>query len=304
MSSLRPGRPTGKTFAGGLPSNPRARSVGRHDTRERETERYRDRTRERDIVSDYYSDPYRGAPSPTPTNASARTAPIPSMRSHRSMTNMSSSSRSKPSTSSSYTRVPDVPPLPHPRRSNESSTSSVSAGSYYSTSGSSSSSAFLDRMKGRGGYGNGYGSGYGSSRTSVEEEEPELEMVSSRNPKRAGPDSERGGWARPRMAAMTEPEYGAYLRALQRWSSRPRRVAYCCMLLDVSGSDEIGDGDDSLPGSQSGYGLSLWSRVATAASTLTISVSKAWASNIIAHPGERAYYFLFLCSYGTGHSKT
>jgi hypothetical protein len=40
---------------------------------------------------------------------------------------------------------------------------------------------------------------------------------------------------------------------------------------------------------QSGYGLSLWSRVATAASTLTISVSKAWASNITAYSGERAF---------------
>jgi hypothetical protein len=51
------------------------------------------------------------------------------------------------------------------------------------------------------------------------------------------------------------------------------------------------DGDDSLPGGPSGYGLRLWSRVATAASTLTISVSKAWASNIAAHPGERASFF-------------
>lgn len=54
------------------------------------------------------------------------------------------------------------------------------------------------------------------------------------------------------------------------------------------------DRDDSLPGGQSGYGLSLWSRVATAASTLTISVSKAWASGISAHPGERASLCLFV----------
>jgi len=54
------------------------------------------------------------------------------------------------------------------------------------------------------------------------------------------------------------------------------------------------DRDDSLPGGQSGYGLSLWSRVATAASTLTISVSKAWASGISAHPGERASSCLFM----------
>jgi len=58
------------------------------------------------------------------------------------------------------------------------------------------------------------------------------------------------------------------------------------------------DRDDSLPGGQSGYGLSLWSRVATAASTLTISVSKAWASGISAHPGERASSCHFVHYYG------
>ena len=49
-----------------------------------------------------------------------------------------------------------------------------------------------------------------------------------------------------------------------------------------------GDGDDEPP-VQSGYGLSVWSRVAN---TLTVSVSKAWASNITAHSGERASYLL------------
>ena len=56
--------------------------------------------------------------------------------------------------------------------------------------------------------------------------------------------------------------------------------------------------DDSLPGSQSGYGVSLWSRVATAASTLTISVSKAWASGISTHPGERASSFILFVHHG------
>lgn len=53
-------------------------------------------------------------------------------------------------------------------------------------------------------------------------------------------------------------------------------------------SGEMDDGNELLP-DQPGYGLSLWSRVATAASTLTISVSKAWASNIAVYSGERAY---------------
>jgi hypothetical protein len=185
MSSARPGRSTGKTFAGGLPSSPRARSVGRNDVRERETERYRDRTRE----SDRY--PSRGLPSPTP--ARTRAAPTSSVRSQRPMTNMSHSSRGGPS-SSSRTNVPNIPPLPNPRRSDESYNSSVSGGSYSSVSGSSSS--FLDRMKGRGGY------GYGSSRTSVDEE-PEPQ---SRDWKEVG--NERGGWLRQQMAGMTEREHG------------------------------------------------------------------------------------------------
>lgn len=50
---------------------------------------------------------------------------------------------------------------------------------------------------------------------------------------------------------------------------------------------ETKDRDGSLPSGQSGYGLSLWSRVATAASTLTINVSKAWTSRISGHPDER-----------------
>ena len=258
MSSVRSGRPTGRTFVGGLPSSPRARSAGRNDVRERETERYRERTRE----SDYH--PHRSAPSPAP----ARGAPTPSVRSHRSMTNMSHTSRGG-SSYSSRLDVPDVPPLPLPRRSDESYNSSASGGSYSSVSGSSSS--FLDRMKGRGGY------GYGSSRTSVEEE-PEPQ---SRDWK------ERGGWLRQRMADMSEREHGTSI--VQNYRPMTDRPGWCSCFIFMS--DEAMDGDDSLPGGPSGYGLRLWSRVATAASTLTISVSKAWASNIYAHPGERASFF-------------
>jgi hypothetical protein len=185
MSSVRPGRPTGRTFVGGLPSSPRARSVGRNDVRERETERYREGTR----ASDYY--PHRSAPAPSP--APARGATTQSVRAHRSMTNMSHTSRGGPSYSSRLD-VPDVPPLPLLRRSDDSYNSSASGGSYSSVSGSSTS--FLDRMKGRGGY------GYGSSRTSVEEE-PEPQ---SRDWKEVG--HERGEWLRQRMADMSEREHG------------------------------------------------------------------------------------------------
>jgi hypothetical protein len=159
--------------------------VGRNDVRERETERYREGTR----ASDYY--PHRSAPAPSP--APARGATTQSVRAHRSMTNMSHTSRGGPSYSSRLD-VPDVPPLPLLRRSDDSYNSSASGGSYSSVSGSSTS--FLDRMKGRGGY------GYGSSRTSVEEE-PEPQ---SRDWKEVG--HERGEWLRQRMADMSEREHG------------------------------------------------------------------------------------------------
>ncbi|KAI9446216.1 hypothetical protein H4582DRAFT_2124761 [Lactarius indigo] len=45
--------------------------------------------------------------------------------------------------------------------------------------------------------------------------------------------------------------------------------------------------EDDEPPVEAGYGLSLWSRVATAANTLTVSVSKAWAANITTHSGEQ-----------------
>lgn len=135
-------------------------------------------------------------------------------------------------------------------------------------------------MKARGGYGNvyGYGNGDGLSRTSVEEE-PEEE------PKEEGRASERRGWLRQRMAAMPEREYGAYFRVAQCYD--------VLIMVFALVKGETKDRDDSLPGGESGYGLSLWSRVATAASTLTINVSKAWASGISGHPGERASSFLF-----------
>jgi len=72
------------------------------------------------------------------------------------------------------------------------------------------------------------------------------------------PSKETGaGWLRQRAPAVPEPEHVDYE-----------------------------DGDDEPP-DQSGYGLSVWSRVAVAANTLTVSVSKAWASNITADSGEQ-----------------
>jgi hypothetical protein len=257
MSSVPRGRPTGRNISGGLPSNPRARSVGYYDVQEGENKEYKARTRTRD--SDYY--PHHN------TGTSKRAPPTRSVRPQRSLVNiMPSRGGPSSSSSSSYADVPEVPPLPLPRRSDVSSKSSASSGSYSSASGSSST--FLDRMKNRTEY------GYGSSRTSLEEEDPPRKAMGT----------ERGGRFRQRNPAMPEPEYGTFmeLQPLLRHAH--------------SRTGDLGETDDDrseLPYLAS-YGLSLWSRVATAASTLTISVSKAWASNIVAYSGERTSLAFFL----------
>ncbi len=141
MNSVPRGRPTGQNISGGLPSNPRARSVGHYDAQERENKEHRTRTRD----SGYY--PHHN------TRASTRAPQTRSVRPQRSLANIMPSRGG----SSSYADVPEVPPLPLPRRSDASFKSSTSSGSYSPASGSGSSSTFLDRVKNRREY------GYGSS---------------------------------------------------------------------------------------------------------------------------------------------
>lgn len=170
MSSVRLGRPSGRDIVGGLPSGPRSRSVGRHETRERE--RVTEYNRERERGNNY--DSYRGPPA-------ERTR---TMRSQRSIADMSSARSGR----ALYSDVPDVPPLPRSRRSDESGLSASS----WSTSSSSASSTFIGRMKGSG--------GYASSRTSLEDEvEPRKEAR-----------RELGGSLRQRTAAVPEPERGTF----------------------------------------------------------------------------------------------
>jgi hypothetical protein len=168
MSSVRFGRPTGRNTGVGLPSTPRARSVGRYDLREKETERYRDRDRDREYNS------YRDTPAARSRSANTRRSianPLPLTRGGLS----------------SYTDVPDVPPLPLQRHLDVSPQSSISSGSSLSASGPS---MFLDRIKGR--------SGYVSSRTSMEDEfEPRKDMR-----------HEHGSGVRYRTTVVSEPETG------------------------------------------------------------------------------------------------
>jgi hypothetical protein len=176
------GRQTGQTISNGLPSNPRARSVGHYDVPEGENTEYKARTRD----SGYHSHHNTGK--------STRAPPTRSVRPQRSVGNIMPPRGG----SSSHTDVPNVPPLPLPRRSHVSSKSSTSSGSYSLASGSSSS--FLDRMKSRRTY------GYGSSRTSLEEEA---------DPPRKATGPERDGWFAQRNAAMPEPEYGTFIMKLR-----------------------------------------------------------------------------------------
>ena len=170
------GRQTGRNISSGLPSNPRARSVGHYDVQERENKEHRARTRDSDRYPRHN------------TATSTRAPPTRAVRPQRSLANIMPS-RGGSSSSSSYTDMLEVPPLPLPRRSDASSKSSTSSGSYSSVSGSSST--FLDRMKTRREY------GYGSSRTSLEEEDPPRKAMGT----------ERGGWFSQRNAGMPEPEY-------------------------------------------------------------------------------------------------
>lgn len=242
------GRPEGRNISGSLPSNPRARSAGHHDGRERENKEYKPRTRD------------NGYHSNRDTGTSTRAPPTRSVRPQRSLANITPS-RGESSRPSSYANTPEVPPLPLYRRSDASYQSGTSSGSHSSVSGSSST--FLDRMKNR-------REGYESSRTSLEEEDPPPKVMGT----------ERGGWFNQRNAAKPEPEYGTFME-----------LELLLRCVHVTG--DLGEADDrnEMP-VQPGYGLSLWSRVATAASTLTISASKAWESNIVAYSGERTSFAL------------
>ena len=182
MTSVPRGRPSGRNIGSGLPSSPRARSVGHHDVQERENKEYRDKARTRD--NDYY--PHHNTGPPT------RAPPARSVRPQRSLANMVPS---RGGSSSSSADVLEIPPLPLPRRSDASSKSSTSSGSYSSVSGSSSH--FLDRMKNRREY------GYGSSRTSLEEDDPPRKAMAT----------ERGGLFSQRNAAMPEPAYGTFMES-------------------------------------------------------------------------------------------
>jgi hypothetical protein len=248
MSSVRPGRPSGRNNAGGLPTSPRSRSIGRYEARERERVTEYDRGRERG--NNY--DSYRGAP---PLVERAR-----SMRSQRPVADISSARSGR---GGGPADAPAVPPLPRSRRSDVKSVSSTSS---RSTSSSSASLTFMDQVKGRG--------GYASSRTSLEDD-PEPR-------KQTG-----GGWLRQQAAAIPEPEHSAFSRPLL---AKSRSLIWWSA-----------DGGDDEPTDQSGYGLSVWSRVAVAANTLTVSVSKAWASNITADSGERTSYLFIPFAMATNH---
>ncbi|TFY67296.1 hypothetical protein EVG20_g3990 [Dentipellis fragilis] len=230
MSAVRPTRPRN---AGGLPSGPRSRSVGR----------------DRDADSrDYLSSSSSRPPIPS--------TPSRQVRPQKSLANLPSQSRSQYSSESrERSRAPPTPVSPRGQRSKgsrqqqdyppPSSRGRVQNDRLYARRSDSSSasspnsevssgSSFLDRMKVR---------SAASSRTSWEEEEEP-------------PRKDKGGWSKDRRPVREE---------------RP-----------MSPEEDYVEEEPVTPG----HGASLWTRMAEAASTLTVSVGKAWATNIPAYSGE------------------
>jgi hypothetical protein len=154
------------------------------------------------------------------------------------------------------------PPIPEPRQphltNNSRSYNERPEPSSYrrsNESSSSSNSSLLDRVKVG-------AAGYASSRTSFEDEE-----LMSRSKWR--PDNQSRSLRDRRMAREEPTSQGTFGGWLL---THP---------LIHSLEDEL---DKSTSGTGDGY--TIWSRVATAASTMTVSVGKAWATNVTAFAGE------------------
>ncbi|THH12755.1 hypothetical protein EW146_g7398 [Bondarzewia mesenterica] len=229
MSSVRSGRPRN---VGGLPSHPRARSVGR----------------DREV-----GDPISGYPnrsSQPPTSYSRQVRPQHSLANLPSHSHTASYSDPR---GASRARAPPLPPYGrNPREMSWEPQAGQGRGQYDKSYGRrsdssspasspisevSSGSSFLDRMKNK--------PGDTSSRTSLEEDPV--------TPKRA-----RGGWLKDAGSRLEE--------AAPATRNDPEIVK-----LDPS----------------AGHGASLWSRVADAASNLTVSVGQAWSYNVQVYSGEQ-----------------
>ncbi|KII88569.1 hypothetical protein PLICRDRAFT_628937 [Plicaturopsis crispa FD-325 SS-3] len=205
---MLPSRPSPRSNPGGLPTQPRSRSVGRS----RPDEQYRQPSRrpaEPPAPSMRQVRPQRSLASIPNARDRDRAPPVPELR-------QGPRSRGRPDYEDDY------------RKRSIDSTSSMS----------SSASSLLSRMRGR--------PGDTSSRTSLEEEYEEP-------PKRG----REGGVQSMRSRRPVEDS-----RSYQDSEPEERDV----------------------PASEEGY--NIWSRVTGAASTLTVSVSKAWAANIPAYSGE------------------
>ncbi|KAF7304848.1 hypothetical protein MKEN_01198900 [Mycena kentingensis (nom. inval.)] len=162
--------------------------------------------RSRSAVRNRYDDDY-DARSDSPSQFRRQVRPQKSMNSVRS---------------ASQQRAPPMPSRPRhvPTQSFDTRDSNRSSDSTQS----SSTSSFLDRMR-----------GYASSRTSIEDDDP-LPKSSTRS-------------------MRTQPS---------RAETPPQ--------------------DDDAP--EEGEGFTLWSKVASAASTLTVNVGKAWSQNVATFAGE------------------
>eukprot|EP00753_Platysulcus_tardus_P022596 PLAT9796.1.p1 GENE.PLAT9796.1~~PLAT9796.1.p1 ORF type:complete len:401 (-),score=-143.07 PLAT9796.1:59-1261(-) len=118
------------------------------------------------------------------------------------------------------------------------------------------------------------------SRTSGSESISSLSSVSSSGSSFLDRMRGRSGYASSRTSLEEDADPYPPKQATSKLSSRPMTRR------------DVGDGDhedEPRPGyesQESGFGSTLWSRVADAAGSLTINVSKAWAANITTFAGE------------------
>jgi len=137
-----------------------------------------------------------------------------------------------------------------------------------STTSSSGASSFLDRLRaGK--------PGETSSRTSLEEDYEPPKRSRAGGPSRN--DRERG---RDRRRGADDDDYYDDDRDTQRGKGE-RTVKN---RVDSAGRKYDNDAPEEAVGQ--GHGYSLWNAVSSAASNLTINVSKAWETNIATHMGE------------------
>ncbi|KAG7092423.1 hypothetical protein E1B28_008779 [Marasmius oreades] len=136
---------------------------------------------------------------------------------------------------------------------------------------------------------------YGRERTSRDEDPPATSARPSRSfrpttPSARGEASRRSNDSSGSSSSVTSSGSSFLGRIQNETSGYASSVTTAeCDYEDenrkVNGRERVQE-DGSAQTAGEGYGQTIWSRVATAASSLTVNVSKAWATNIATYAGE------------------